>query len=225
MENDSEGHRQRLRERFMQYGTDGFHDYEILELMLFYVYPRKDTKKIAKQVLSAFKNNLHDIFSAEPENLIRAGLSQTAAILISSLKKIFIYQQKKKIAGSDFIKSSTDVYDYLKYYYKNSKYEEFYVIFLNTANCIIKTECLFSGTTNESRIYIRNIVESCLNCHASQIIIAHNHPSGNLKASDSDLDITVKIRQALSYLEIKLLDHLIIGDDDFMSFKEMGYID
>lgn len=224
MEMDYSGHRQRLRERFLEYGFEGFHDYEVLEILLFYVYPRQDTKKKAKEVLSYFKENLHDLFSATANELMQSGLSETATVLIASIKKAFVFQQKKKISGIDYIHSSNEVYDFLKYYFKNSKNEEFYVIFLNTANCILKAESLFKGTKNESRVYIRSIIERCLLYHASQIIIAHNHPSGNLKASDSDIDITMKIKQALAYLEIKLLDHLIIGDDDFSSFKELGYL-
>lgn len=221
---DNQGHRERLRERFKQNFLEGFHDYEVLELILFYAYPRIDTKKKAKEVLNFFHNDLHQVFHATNAELQTSGLSENASVLIRIIRESFIYQQKKKIIGLDFIHSSQEVYDFFLYYFKAVKNEEFFVLYLNTANCIIQAESLFEGTKNESRVYIRTIIEKCIQYHATQIIVIHNHPSGNLKASDSDINITLKIKEAISYLEIKLLDHLIIGDNDFMSFKEQGYL-
>lgn len=126
------------------------------------------------------------------------------------------------------IKSSNDVYDVIKQVIPllwNSPVEVFGFFGLDNANNIIMHDFSQSGNVNESRVYISNIAKKLLLSNCSQVILIHNHPSGNLKASDSDIDITNKIKQALSYFEIKVLDHIIAGEDDFLSFKEMGYIE
>ena len=216
---DNKNHRSRLRQKMMENGMDSFLDYEVVELLLQFVYPRKDTKIKAKKLMTHFHDDIHALFHADAAELALAGLPETGVALFMSVRQAFIYQQRKKIKGIDYISSSQQVYDFFKYYFKGQKNEEFFVLYLNTANCILKAESLFEGSKNESRVYIRIIVEKCLAYHATQIIVVHNHPTGNLKASDSDIHITTKIQQALALLEIKLLDHLIIGDNEFSSFK------
>ncbi len=218
------GHRSRLRQRYEKDGLNGFLPHEVLELLLFYTYPRRDTKVIAKKALSHFHNNLHKLVHASVSELKESGVSENSAVLIKLIRDAFLYQQKLSLIKSDFITSSNDVYNYCKNYFKGMQIEEFKVIFLNTANHILTEESLFQGTVNESRVYIRKILERCLNHSASQVLLVHNHPTGNLKPSESDLAITNKIKEALALYEIRILDHLIIGDNDFYSFKENGFL-
>jgi len=126
------------------------------------------------------------------------------------------------------IKSSDGVYDVVKKIIPilwDSPVEVFGFFGLDNANNIILHDFSHTGSVNESRVYIANIAKKLLLSNCSQVILIHNHPSGNLKASDSDIDITNKIIKALNYFEIKVLDHLICGESDFLSFKEMGYIE
>lgn len=219
-DNQNNGHRNRLRQRYEKDGLDGFHPYEVLELLLFYVYPRKDTKALAKKFLSYFNDNLHKLMQADISELTKAGLTENSATLLKLVRDAFLYQQKLSLIKTDYFTSSEEVYSYCKHYFKGKMIEEFKIIYLNTANQILNEETLFVGTVNESRVYIRKIVERCLYYGASQVLLVHNHPTGNLKPSDADLIITMKIKDALSLFEIRVLDHLIIGDNDFYSFQE-----
>ncbi|MCD4650353.1 MAG: JAB domain-containing protein, partial [Candidatus Cloacimonetes bacterium] len=122
------------------------------------------------------------------------------------------------ILSQNYITNCKDVYNYLKTYYKGMKNEEFKVLYLNTKNIILYEESLFTGTVNEAKVYIRKIIEQTIRFSACAIIIVHNHPSGNLKPSQDDILITERIKQALSLIEVKLLDHIIVGDNDYFTF-------
>lgn len=128
------------------------------------------------------------------------------------------------------ISSSTDVYELIKSSIfpklTDSNIERFYFIGLNTANEVLIIDEHASGGVNESRVYIAEIAKRLLLSNASFVILIHNHPSGNLQCSQADIQITEKIREALAYFDIKVLDHLIVGSgaSDFISFKELGYI-
>lgn len=218
------GHRKRLREQLLDDGIEGFEDYEVIELLLQFAYPYIDTKKKAKDVLAEFENDIHRLFYANVNDLLKAGLSNTAATLIVAIRESFIYQYEKKMTKSDYIYSPEDARDYLMKRLKGSQNEEFHVIYLNTANKIrqVVVRKLFEGSKSESRVYIRKIIEDCIEFKATQILIAHNHPSGRLKPSEADISITLKIQEVLKIMEINLMDHLIIGDKEFLSFKREG---
>lgn len=224
------GHRERLRNQLLDDGIEGFEDYEVIELLLQFAYPYIDTKKKAKDVLDEFENDIHKLFYANVNDLLKAGLSNTAATLIVAIRESFIYQYEKKMMKSGYIYSPEDARDYLMMRLKGAQNEEFHVIYLNTANKILtanKTKDvvvkkLFEGSKSESRVYIRDIIEDCIKYGATQILIAHNHPSGRLKPSEADISITLKIQEVLKIMEIGLMDHLIIGDKEFLSFKREG---
>jgi len=127
------------------------------------------------------------------------------------------YALREKMIKEQCITSCHDVYNYLKQYYKGKQNEEFKVIFLNSRNYIIAEETLFRGTVNEAKIYIRTLIQSVVKTGATAIIVVHNHPGGTLKASEEDLHITEKIKKVLGFIDVKVLDHIIIGDNDYLS--------
>jgi DNA repair protein RadC len=222
--NLNEGHRERLRNRFFEVGLDAFEPHEVLELLLFYSYPRKDTKRLAKGVLNHFHQDFHKLLYANKEELNAAGLSDSAASLLKLVREVFIYQLKKELLIKESISSSAEACDFLRAYFKGIPHEEFCVIYLNNKNKILHIQSEFQGTFNETKVYIRELVNQCLKYNASVVLISHNHPSGHLKPSTSDISITQKIKIALEIFDIKILDHVLVGDNEFYSFAEYGLI-
>lgn len=213
-------HKQRLRERFIKEGLDGFHDYEVLELLLNYSLVRKDTKTIAKKLIEHF-GSISDVMNAPVNELTKIeGVSGRTAVLLKMVKQSSVYMMKDKILRRYYVKSSQDVFSYLKYYYKGEKVETFLIIYLNTKNMIIGVEPLFRGTVNEAKVYMRTIVERSLQNGASAIIAVHNHPSGSPDFSQEDIRLTRKLKEALKLINVRLLDHIIIADNEMISMND-----
>jgi len=216
------GHRQRIKEKYEKSGVDGWHDYEVLELALSYAIPRKDTKPIAKDLLARFKS-LNAILDADIKELETVkGISKHSALFLRFLKDVSVLYMEKGIHGRDLLSSPQIVFDYLKVALKGMADEEFRMLFLDSRNQLIAMESLKAGTVNRSVVFPRKVVERALYHHAVGVIIAHNHPAGSLEPSVEDQDITKAIQDALKTVDIKLLDHIIIGGNEYFSFKESG---
>ena len=219
------GHRKRLKEKYKINGIDGWLDHEVLEFALAFAIPRKDTKPIAKELLSNFKT-FNGILDADFDKLNKIkGISEHTALFIRFMKDITVRYFEKELINKDLISTPEAVYDYLKASLKGISDEEFKALFLNNENRLLALETIQKGTINKSVVYPRQIVERALHNHAAGVIIAHNHPSGSLKPSNSDIKITKIIRDALDTIDIPLLDHIIIGGNGYFSFKENNYLD
>lgn len=218
------GHRQRIKEKYKKSGIDGWLDYEALELALSYAIARKDTKPIAKELITRFKT-INGVLDADREELKSVpGISEHAALFFSLLKDIAILYLESGLHNKNLLSSPEVVYAYLKASLKGSADEEFKTLFLNGSNQLIAVETLQTGTVNRSVVYPRKIVERALYHHAVGVIITHNHPSGTLKPSQDDCAVTKTVRDALKTVEISLLDHIIVGGNDYFSFNEKGLI-
>ena len=214
-------HRQRIREKYLKSGLDNWHDYEILELILTYAIPRKDTKPIAKALLKKFKS-IRGVFDAEIEalNTIK-GIGSNTAVLINLFKDVVsLYLLQDLLEQENVISSPKAVYNYLQASLRGAKDEIFKVIFLNAANRPVKAETIHIGTVNKAVIYPRKVVEHALKNKATSVILAHNHPGGNLTPSDEDKNITQALVKALGTVDVNVLDHIIIGTEGYFSFKE-----
>jgi len=218
------GHRQRIKDKYKKSGIDGWLDYEVLELALSYAIARKDTKPVAKELIKRFKtiNGVLDADSKELNSI--AGISDHTALFLRLLKDIFILYLENGLHNKDLLSSSEVVFDYLKGSLKGSVDEEFRSLFLNSRNQLIVSETLQTGTVNRAVIYPRKIVERALHHHAVGVIIAHNHPAGTLEPSKEDCLVTKVIKDALKTVDIKLLDHIIIGGNDYFSFNQKGLL-
>jgi len=213
------GHRQRIKDKYNKSGLSGWLDYEVLELALSYAIPRRDTKPIAKELLSRFKT-INAVLDADAQELKKiSGISDHTALFLRLLKEIAILYLEKGLQNKDLLSSPTIVYDYLKASLKGSTDEEFKTVFLDGGNQLITVETLRTGTVNRSVVYPRKVVERALYNHATGVIIAHNHPAGTLKPSEDDCTITKAIKDALKTVDITLLDHIIIGNNDYYSFR------
>ncbi len=214
------GHRKRIKEKYINNGLTGWHEYEILEYALTFAIPRKDTKPLAKTLLNEFKT-INGVLDAGSDNLKSIkGISEHTALFLSFLKDISVLYLKSGLYNKDLLSSPQAVFDYLKASLKGLPDEEIRVLFLNNKNCLIAVETLQKGIVNKSFVFPRQIVERALYHHATGIIISHNHPSGEIKPSEEDKQVTIAIQQALNTVEIALLDHIIIGGNNYFSFKE-----
>lgn len=222
---ENEGHRERLRKRFLMSGISGFHDYEVLELLLSYVIIQKDCKQIAKQLLEKY-NDLYTLLKQDNEELKKNMYITDRVVVFFKLIFSIIENQlyKKTLIEKISISSNIQLLNYLKVSMLKRDVEIFKVIFLNGQNEILKEEELFQGTIDKSMVYIRELVKKILEYNAKSIIIVHNHPAGSLKPSQSDILLTQKIKEAFEYLEIRLLDHLIISEKGYFSFLENGIL-
>jgi len=218
------GHRQRLRDRFLAAGLDGFHDYEVIELLLTLGTPRKDCKDAAKAALSRFKS-LQGVIEASPEELCEVkGLGTKNIIGIKMIRAAAERYLKKKLIGKDLISNSKELFDYLYHSLRDKQRESFNAVFMDSKNRVISTETLSTGTLTASSVYPREVVHAALNHHAAAIIFAHNHPSGDPHPSHEDVAITRQLVFAGRVMGITVHEHIIIGDNRYFSFADQGYI-
>jgi len=218
------GHRQRIKNKYKKSGVGGWLDYEVLELVLSYAIARKDTKPIAKELIARFKT-INGVLNADSKELKSVpGISEHTTLLLKLLKDITVLYLENSLHNKDLLSSAEVVFTYLKASLKGSTDEEFKTLFLNGKNQLLSVETLQTGTVNRSVVYPRKIVERALYHHAVGVIIAHNHPAGTLKPSKDDYAVTKSVKDALKTVEISLLDHIIIGGNDYFSFNKKGLI-
>ncbi|MFC1934371.1 DNA repair protein RadC [Chloroflexota bacterium] len=221
----SAGHRKRLRERFIKSGLRGFHDYEIIELLLSLGTPRRDCKQQAKEAIERFQT-LRGVLEASPEELQQInGIGPHSAFGIKLVQAVAREFLKERIIDKPIYKSAQELFDYLYHSMRDLKKEVFKVIYLNSQNQIIETEDLFEGTINSSSISPREVVESAIKSNAASLIFAHNHPSGNPEPSKSDKELTKDLVYTGGIMRIRVLDHIIIGNDRYFSFAGEGLIE
>ena len=229
--NNAKGHRERVRKKFLENGFNGLEDYEVLELLLFYVIPRKDTKAIAKELIKKFKT-LANVLKADTLELKTVnGLGDVAITFLKMMgalpEKIYEDKLKNKKLIKDDKNKITDKEVLLSFLRNKIGYEDvekFYVIYLSSSNEVIAFEESSSGTLDRSSIYPREIYKRVIMENAKSIIIAHNHPSGNTCPSKCDIDITNEIAKGLKNFGALLLEHIIITRDSYFSFLEEGLI-
>jgi DNA repair protein RadC len=220
----SEGHRKRLREKFLTSGLDGFHDYEVIELLLTLATPRKDCKDQAKAALKRFKT-LQGVIEAPPEQLQEIkGLGPKNIFGIKFVRAVAERYLQKKLIRKDPIRSSKELFDYLYHSLRDKKREIFKVVFLDAQNKIIAIEDLFEGTLTASSVYPREVVQTALRHYAAGLFLVHNHPSGEPKPSREDRLITRELIHACRLMGITVHEHLVIGDNTYFSFADSGYI-
>ncbi len=220
-----EGHRQRLRQKFLKAGLAGFHDYEIVEMLLTLGRTRSDCKQQAKEAIKRFKT-LRGVLAASPEELQEIeGIGPASIFSVRLIQEVAQEFLKEKVLDKPFCKSSKEVYDYLNFSMRDLSKELFKGIFLNAQNQIIEVENLFEGTLTASAIYHREIVEKAVKHNAAALIFAHNHPSGNPEPSNDDKQITRDLVFVGNIMQIKVLDHIIIGDNKYFSFADAGQIE
>jgi DNA repair protein RadC len=224
-ESSASGHRKRLREKFLKSGLPGFHDYEIVELLLTLGSPRRDCKQPAKDALRKFKS-LKGVLEASSEELQQVkGVGPHNAFGIKLIRELASQFLKEKAVGKTVFSSAQEIFDYLYHSMSGLKKEVFKVIYLDSQNQIIEIEELFQGTVDASFVAPREVVEGALKYNATALILVHNHPSGNPRPSNNDRVVTRELVYAGNIMQIKVLDHIIIGEGRYFSFAGEGLID
>lgn len=215
------GHRQRLRERFLEYGLSAFTDAEILELLLSLGTPRQDCKDRARAALDHF-GSLPGVLEATPNDLQRIrGIGPKNAFAVRFIHEVARRFLERRLEGKTYVHAASEVAAYLHHSLGDRKRESFLVLFLDAQHAILAVEALFVGTLTASVVYPREVISNALDHHAAALILAHNHPSGHVLPSIEDRQITRRLYLAGHLMDIQVLDHLIIGEaGSFFSFAD-----
>jgi DNA repair protein RadC len=218
------GHRQRLRQRFLQGGAGALQDYELLELLLTFAIPYSDVKPLAKRLIEHF-GSFNQVFDATPEALMEVtGLREYSAVLIKLVKACSEYTLRAEALKRRQISSLSTLVDYCRASMGGLPDEQFRVIFLNSQNEIIAEEIVQEGTVNQTVVYPRKVLELALKHKATGLILVHNHPSGNLTPSVADQELTRALVKASRALNLTVHDHLIIGRHGYFSLAEQNML-
>lgn len=219
-----EGHRQRVKNRYLEEGLDSFTDHQVLELLLFYCIPMKDTNELAHKLLNEY-GSLSGLFESDPRDISRrCGVSENTAILISLIPSLARRYFRSRWGDRPAVNSSSKAGEFAVSLFAGRIYEAFFLICLDSQNRVIHADLVHEGTINEAPVYPRIVVEAALRHKANSVILAHNHPGGGLQPSKFDIDVTRRIAAALDAISIRMVDHIIVAGDRYLSFAEKGLL-
>ncbi len=218
------GHKNRIQTRYMNESLENFQAHEILELILSLTIIRKDTKVLAKTLLATF-GGLNSVMNATVEDLQEVtGVGLKTATTIKLFKDVNVYLMREQMNRIHIFKSVEAVHNYLVLKYRGVKNEEFRVLYVNSKNILLKDAIISKGISTKTLIDFRLIAKEVCNISATGVIVVHNHPSGDCKPSNQDITTTNSLKSFLKYLNVRLLDHFIVGYDEIYSFAEEGLI-
>lgn len=221
--NPNDGHRKRIREKFLKSGLDGFLDYEVVELLLTLGTPRKDCKQVAKGTIKKFKS-LNAVLDAEVDDLISInGIGRSNVLGLILFKALLERYSSEKISSKILLNSSKLVANYLQVKIGNKKQEHFMILYFDTKYKLINEE-ISVGTLNASLVHPREVFKKAIKNSVAQIIIAHNHPSGDVNPSGDDIATTNRLIEVGRLVGISIIDHVIVSTSNYFSFKDGGII-
>ncbi|GAA6165614.1 DNA repair protein RadC [Pelagimonas sp. KU-00592-HH] len=217
-------HRQRLRERFLEGGASAMPDYEILELVLFRAIPRQDVKPLAHKLLETF-GDFNGVLSAPIPRLKEVkGVGDAIVLELKIIEAAAHRLARSRVLQRPILSSWDALIDYCHTAMAHRETEQFRVLYLDTKNTLIADEEQAKGTVNHVPVYPREVVKRALETNASALILVHNHPSGDPTPSQSDIEMTAKVKAAAEALGLTLHDHIIIGKSTELSFRSEGYL-
>jgi DNA repair protein RadC len=215
----------RPREKFLQKGINSLSDSELLAIIMRNGNKDESALELSQKILASVHNNWHQLSLLSIQDLMKfKGVGKVKAISIATALEIGRRRARQEISDIKVISSSKDAYSIFKNQMSDLRTEEFWAIFVNQRNKIIHTAKLTEGGISQSIVDVRVLFKTALDHFSTGIIVAHNHPSGNLKPSREDIDITQKIKEAGKMLGIQLLDHLIITQNSYFSFSDDGIL-
>ncbi len=218
------GHRERLRERFVEGGPSALPDYELLEMVLFRAIKRGDTKPVAKALMARF-GSFAEVISAEPERLMEVkGVGPAIATELKLIQAAALRLTKGQIINKPLLSSWNAIIDYCRAAMAFNEVESFRLLFIDKKNQLIADEVQQTGTVDHTPVYAREVIKRALELSATAIVMVHNHPSGDPTPSMADIDMTKKIITAGLPLGILVQDHLIIGRKGHVSFRNLQLI-
>ena len=218
------GHRKRVKSRYLSEGLDGFQDHEVLELLLFYCIPMKDTNELAHKMIREF-STLAGLFDADPGEISkRCGVSENTAIFIALIPSLVRRYFKVKWGDKRVLSSSSKAGKYAISLFAGRNYETFFLLCLDSQSRLNHAALLHEGTLNEVPVYPRLVVETALRHKANSVVLVHNHPGGILEPSKADIEVTKRVMKALEGISITVMDHIIVAEDKYVSFAEKGLL-
>ena len=219
-----DGHREKMRQRFMTGGLDAFADHEILELLLTYAIPRRDTNPIAHALMERY-GSLPAVLAAPMEDLKRTeGIGESAAVLLHLVPQVCRRARLAQVGEDQVLNSSERAGAYLLECFDGESREVIYQLCLDRKGKLLACKRLGEGSVASADLDVRRLVENAILTGASAVILAHNHPSGVALPSDGDYTATMRVRAALNAIGIELADHIIVADGDFVSMADSGYL-
>ena len=218
-----EGHCQRLKDRFLADGLDGFTEIQVLELLLFYAMPRQDTNPIAHALLDRF-GSLSQVLDASTDKLMEVkGIGIHAATLIRLAKDVGRAYDISRARQETVLPTIEQCGEYLKSFFRGRRFETVFLLSLDAKLKVLACREVGEGSVNYASVPVRRVVEMALEAGASSVVLAHNHPSGIALPSGEDIQTTRRLAAALSAVEIVLVDHIIVADEDYVSMVQSGY--
>ena len=218
-----EGHRQRLKSRFRKEGIENFDELYVLELLLFYCVPRKDTNPIAHRLLDHF-GGLTNVLDASPEELEKGeGVGENISTFLTMIKAVNRYCEISESKKIRILRTIDQCGNYLIPRFKGKDNETVYLLCLDAKCKVLACKEVGEGSVNSANVPIRRVVEMALAANATSVVLAHNHPSGIAIPSDDDIQTTLRLARALDSVDIVLADHLVIAGEDFVSLVQSGY--
>lgn len=217
-ENLHEGHRQRVRTEFLENGFgENTPPHKFLEMLLFYSIPRRDTNALAHKLIEEF-GSLAGVLDASAEELMKIpGITENTAVLLKLIVPVARRYQADRKAAKDRYESIDDICDFLLSKYFGYSKEVFAVTSLSLSGRILGFDILASGEVSAVAFSSRKVIETVLKRNAACVIISHNHPDGPALPSSEDIEVTVALKEALAHVNVKLADHIIISDGDYVS--------
>ena len=219
-----EGHRDRMRARLLKAGPDALADHEMLEMVLFLALPRRDTKPLARVLLERFRSFAGVIAAPVPEMLAIEGMGEAGAAALKTVQAAALRLVRAELANVPVLGNWEKLIEYLTALLAHEKVEQARVLYLDNRNRLLADEMQGRGTVNHTPVYPREVVKRALELHATGLVLAHNHPSGDPTPSREDIAMTREIKAAADALRIALHDHVIIAGPRSLSFRQAGLL-
>jgi len=213
-----EGHRERLREKYLKSGLDSFEDHEILELLLFYSIPRKNTNELAHALINKY-GSLKAVLEADPYDIINeSGAGKQSAVLLSLILDITKKYLKESKTSRPVILSSKQAGEYCMKLFVGENEEKVYLICLNKQYKVIHSELISEGSISQAVIFSDKAAKAALRHNAYYVVVTHNHPGGSKRPSKNDIETTERLKKTFEALGKKMIDHIIVGENGYYSF-------
>jgi len=216
------GHRERVKEKYKKSGLEGFHDHEVLEMLLYYCYPRGDTNPIAHKMLKEF-GSLHNLFEADIDTLKeRLKCSENIAVLLNLIPALSGRYFRSKWNRKVQINTAKAAGEYAIDLFVGHTVESFYVLSLDSQRRLLNTSVISKGTVDESAVYPREVIKVAIQDKVTSVILTHNHPGGSMRPSRADMEVTRQIVEGLQFIGVSVLDHIVVAGDTYYSFAARG---
>lgn len=220
MSNIHEGHRDRMRCRFLQEGADGMATHEVLEMLLYGSIPRGDTNAIAHHLLNEF-GSITNLLEADPDEIAKvAGVGMKSAVFLSLMHEMVRRYEKEKLDMKPALLSLGKSVEYCRGLLAFRPRECFYAVYMDGRRQVLHTTKVGEGSVNDTAVSPRIVVEKALRYKATALLLCHNHPNGSVKPSLMDIDLTARLKKMLQPLGVEVSDHIIIGENQYFSFFE-----